>query len=109
MNFPGWQLTIDSGRLVKQLSAQELTRELRRSIRLVTGEMEKTVRLLKEGFDIVDLEAVSANELRIYEKTNQTVDINRFLVQHGIGMESIAVNEQRLEEYFVNLTGGVNA
>jgi hypothetical protein len=55
------------------------------------------------------LEAVSANELRIYEKTNQTVDINRFLVQHGIGVESIAVNEQRLEEYFINLTGGVNA
>jgi ABC-2 type transport system ATP-binding protein len=32
---------IDDGRLVKQLSAQELARESRRSIRLVTGEMEK--------------------------------------------------------------------
>jgi ABC-2 type transport system ATP-binding protein len=56
---------------------------------------------------IGDLETVPANELRIYERTNQTGEINRLLVQRGITVESIAVSEQRLEEYFVNLTGGV--
>jgi ABC-2 type transport system ATP-binding protein len=101
---------IDNGRLIRQLSAAELTRESCHSIRLVIGgEIEKTVRLLKEGFDIVNLEAVSRNELRIYEKINQTMDITRFLVQHGIGVESISINKQRLEEYFVNLTGGVKS
>jgi ABC-2 type transport system ATP-binding protein len=101
---------IDNGRLVRQLSAVELSWESRRSIRLVIdGEIEKTVRFLKEGFDIVDLETVSANELRIYDKINQIRDINRFLVQHGIGVETISINEQRLEEYFVNLTGGIKA
>jgi ABC-2 type transport system ATP-binding protein len=100
---------IDKGRLVRQLSAQELTRESRRNIRLIVSETEKTAVLLKEGLDISDLEIVSENELRIYEKFNQTVDINRFLVQHGVGVESIFINEQRLEEYFVNLTGGIKS
>jgi ABC-2 type transport system ATP-binding protein len=100
---------IDNGRLVRQLSEQELARESRSSIRLIAGETEKTAALLKEGLNISDLEIVSANELRIYEKVNQTLGINRFLVQHGVGVESISINEQRLEEYFVNLTGGVKS
>lgn len=35
--------------------------------------------------------------------------MNTLLVRQGIVVESIGVTEQRLEEYFVNLTGGIKS
>jgi ABC-2 type transport system ATP-binding protein len=43
---------IDKGRLIRQLSAEELARESRRSIRLVVDNTEKAVQLLREEFGI---------------------------------------------------------
>lgn len=100
---------IDRGTLVKQLSAEELVRESQQHIRITTKEAAKALALLKENFGVTDYHAVSANELWIREQIDRTGAMNTMLVRQGIIVESIGVTEQRLEEYFVNLTGGIKS
>ncbi|MGO4546381.1 ATP-binding cassette domain-containing protein [Paenibacillus sp. 2TAB23] len=100
---------IDKGRLIKQLSAEELALESRQHIRIVTKDAAKAIALLKENFGVNDCQAVSTNELWVREQIERTGEMNTLLVRQGIVVESIAVTEQKLEEYFLNLTGGMNA
>ncbi|MDR1180974.1 MAG: ATP-binding cassette domain-containing protein, partial [Bacteroidales bacterium] len=94
---------IHQGKLIKQISAEELVRESRRYILIHTDETEKVIDLLKEEFKIADWEQRSGNEIRIYEQTDKTGAINLYLAQHGIGLDTICTVEQKLEEYFINL------
>ncbi|MEV5029556.1 ATP-binding cassette domain-containing protein [Paenibacillus sp. LPE1-1-1.1] len=100
---------IDKGRLIKQLSAEELALESRQHIRIVTKDAAKAMALLKENFGVTDCQAVSANELWVREQIERTGEMNTLLVHQGIVVESIGVTEQKLEEYFLNLTGGMKA
>lgn len=100
---------IDRGTLVKQLSAEELARESQQHIRITTKDAAKALALLKENFGVTDYQAVSANELWICEQIDRAGAMNTMLVGQEIIVESIGVTEQRLEEYFVNLTGGIKS
>lgn len=100
---------IDKGRLVKQLSAEELALESRQHIRIVTKDAAKAMALLKENFGLKDCQAVSSNELWVREQIDRTGEMNTLLVRQGIVVESIGVTEQKLEEYFLKLTGGMES
>jgi ABC-2 type transport system ATP-binding protein len=101
---------IHEGKLVKQISAEELVRESRRYILIRTGETVKVIHLLKEKFQVMDLEQKGGNEIRIYEQTDKTGAMNLFLAQHGVGLDSICTVEQKLEEYFMHLiTKGIQS
>lgn len=100
---------IHKGRIVKQLSAEELAKESRQYISIVTKDSTKACALLLEHFGITDFKAVSAAELRIYEQLDKTGEMSTLLVRNDIVIESIGISKQKLEEYFMNLTGGVRS
>jgi ABC-2 type transport system ATP-binding protein len=101
---------IHQGKLIKQISAEELTKESRRYILIHTNETEKVINFLKEEFKITDLEQRGRNEIRVYEQEDKTGAINLRLAQHGIGLDGIYTVEQKLEEYFMNLiTKGIQS
>lgn len=97
---------IDKGRLVKQLSAEELALESRRYVRVLTRDGAKAAALLTEHFSIADWKAISPQEIHIYEQIDRTGEMNKLLVENGVLVEGISTTEQRLEDYFMNLTGG---
>jgi ABC-2 type transport system ATP-binding protein len=94
---------INGGKLIKQLSAQQLSEESRRYIRLLTPDPAAATAALAEKMQIKDLKATSKNEIRIYEKTDQTADINKMLINEGIEVEGIIREDQQLEDYFVDI------
>jgi len=97
---------IHKGCLISELSSEELHKALKRHIRIVSDNSAKAAALLKERFYITDYQIMSENELLIYEKYSQTRDMNTSMVQAGIGVDSISIIEQRLEEYYMSLTNG---
>jgi ABC-2 type transport system ATP-binding protein len=97
---------LHKGRIVRQLSADELAREMRRYIRVVTPEAPKATALLHEDFGIRDIKAVAANEIWVYEQLERVAEMNVLLVANRLPVAFIGVTEQKLEEYFVTLTGG---
>jgi ABC-2 type transport system ATP-binding protein len=97
---------LSKGRIVRQLSSGELTREMRRYVRILVDDAAKATVVLREAFGVTDIKAVSANELWVRERLDGVAAMNARLVSEGVAVEGIGVTEQRLEEYFVSLTGG---
>ncbi|MDR1537433.1 MAG: ATP-binding cassette domain-containing protein [Clostridiales bacterium] len=96
---------IDKGKLVRQLSAKELSEQSHRYV-ILTGKTAKESALLAERFGIADFSAVSAAELRVYEQIDRAGEMNALLVRNGVTVEGIGISKQKLEEYFMTLTGG---
>lgn len=96
---------IHEGKLVKQLSAKELGTETHQYIRIIINNVAKAKKLLKENFHLKDVQVISDRELWIPEQIDKTGEMNTMLNKQGIIVESISVNKQKLEEYFMNLTG----
>ncbi|MDR0638113.1 MAG: ATP-binding cassette domain-containing protein [Spirochaetaceae bacterium] len=100
---------IDNGRLIKQIGAEELQRECRQCIRLLTDETEKAVSFLTEHFHVKDMETAgggAGKEIRIFEQLDHIALMNRALCEADIPVSSISMEGQDLESYFIKLTGG---
>ncbi|MDR1062235.1 MAG: ATP-binding cassette domain-containing protein [Clostridiales bacterium] len=97
---------IHEGRLARRLSAGELADESRQYVGIVTKEAPRAVALLSEHMGVSDYRATSATELRVYEQIGRAGEMNALLVKSGVAVEGIGVSKQRLEEYFMGVTGG---
>ena len=97
---------IDNGRLIKQISAEELRRECRQAIRLLTAETKKAVLFLQDAFQVKDMEIVADKEIRIFERLDHIAEINKALCMADIPVNAISMEGQDLETYFIKLTGG---
>lgn len=94
---------IDSGCMVKEISAGELAAACRRCIRLsVTG-----IRPLCRVLDTMGLEytVVSDSEADIFGETNIT-DLALALAREGCEILSVHERGESLENYYINLVGG---
>jgi ABC-2 type transport system ATP-binding protein len=96
---------IDNGRLIKQICAETLQRECRQYIRLLTPETGKAVLLLKSLFQIQDLQVDTGGEIRIFEQFDHIGQINMALCKADVPVNSISMEGQDLEDYFIKLTG----
>lgn len=96
---------LHDGKLIRELSKEELARETRRYIELETSEIQKAVVVLDE-LGIKDYEVVNGNEMNIYERLEDVATINRSLVLADVNVSRIGTTRQKLEDYFLQLTGG---
>lgn len=96
---------LHEGKLINELSREELARETRQYIELETTEVEKAVAVLDE-LGIKDYEVINRTEMNIYERLDDVAAINRSLVLADVNVSRIGTTRQKLEDYFLQLTGG---
>lgn len=94
------------GKLLKQITATELSEECKRHIKLKTDDTKKTVTVLEEQLKIKNFSIYPDNFIRVYEKLEETHTISKTLSSNGIVVEEISVQGEELETYFENLIGG---
>lgn len=94
------------GKLLKQITATELSEECKRHIKLKTDNTKKTVTVLEEQLKIKNFSIYPDNFIRVYEKLEETHTISKTLSSNGIVVEEISVQGEELETYFENLIGG---
>lgn len=94
------------GKLLKQITATELSEECKRHIKLKTDDTKKTVTVLEEQLKIKNFSIYPDNFIRVYEKLEETHNISKTLSSNGIVVEEISVQGEELETYFENLIGG---
>lgn len=94
---------VDRGRLIKEISAEELDNECRKFVRVEVTDINALVRVL----DVNGLayEILSGNSANIFGKINLSTLV---ISLAGLGCEIITAHEQdeSLESYFMNLVGG---
>ncbi|MFI8496735.1 ATP-binding cassette domain-containing protein [Peribacillus butanolivorans] len=96
---------LHNGKLIRQFSKEELASETRQYIELETTEVQKAVPVLDE-LGIKDYEVINGTEINIYERLDDVSIINRSLVLAGVNVLRIGTTRQKLENYFLQLTGG---
>lgn len=91
------------GRLLRELSKEELQQESRRYIRLETPQSARALPVL-DHLRIHRYAVTDSSEIRIYERLEEVALINRALVNADIEVQGISLAGQSLEEYFMQLT-----
>lgn len=98
---------LHDGKLINELSRDELSEVTRQYIELETHSSEKAVTVL-DDLGIKDYKVISSTAINIYEQLDDAAKINHALVSAGVEVSRIATTRQKLEDYFLQLTGGVH-
>ena len=99
---------IDDGRLIEEIEKKDLLEKTKDKLEIITTDVEKAVTLLEEKMGIRNLKVIDNHTIYVYEKIDKSGEINRALLQADIKIDSLSINRESLEEYFINLTGGGN-
>ncbi|WP_033166148.1 ABC transporter ATP-binding protein [Clostridium sp. KNHs205] len=103
VNYYGF---IDNGKLIKQLSAEDLSKECNKYIELKVDNVERMTALLETKLNCHSYKLTPDYAIHIYEYLDQPKKISELAVTNGIGLLSLMVKEINLENYFIQLVGG---
>ncbi len=92
------------GRLVEEITAEELNYRCRGFIKLVCSSPDAACALLKEKFEGIEAE-VKTDGLYLTSHVEQIGEINALLVQSGITVTEFTQNKGGVEEYFIERMG----
>ena len=102
-------LFIDKGKVLKEVTKQELDLECSRCLVVKTDDTKKTATILESKLNITDYKVTDMSEIRIYQENISPKELNRTLVQNGIDVDGITESGVSLEDYFKQLVGEVQS
>lgn len=97
---------IHEGKLLEEISIGELHRRNRKYIEFRVSNDNKAAMLLEAQAGIHDYEIHDGGWIRVYALVGEQYKLNKLFVQHDIDVYSMTVNEDTLEDYFVQRIGG---
>ena len=102
-------LFIDKGRVLKEVTKQELDLECSRCIVLKTDDTKKAATILESKLNITDYKVIDSGEIRIYDESAKPELLNKVLVQNDVSISGIGESGVSLEDYFKQLVGEVQS
>ena len=96
---------IHNGILLQELTREELLSRCSERIELKTNDSRKACAILEE-MGIRAYKAVDSDTVHIFERLSDSGEITMELAKNNIKTISIAVKNEALENYYLNLTGG---
>ena len=96
---------LHEGHLIKELSKEELAQESRQFIKIDTSATEQAVTVL-DSLGYRDYFVQSSRVIQLFEGIDQVAAINQALVEAKVPVDGIHLVVQKLEDYFLQLTGG---
>ena len=101
-----WYGFIDRGRIVKEISAEDLEATCRKCLRVEVSSTQALARVLDETG--VEYEILSGTTADIYARLNVSRLVSDLLVQ-GCELLNVQERDESLESYYLNLVGGEKA
>ncbi|HBJ1652335.1 MULTISPECIES: ATP-binding cassette domain-containing protein [Clostridium] len=96
---------IDNGKLVEEITSDELLEKCRNYIHLKVKDSIEVSVILENDLEIKDYEVFSNDIIRIYDEFD-CEKVTLSLAKHNIGVKEIIRKGESLEDYFTNLVGG---
>lgn len=96
---------IDNGRIVKEMSAEQLEAACRKCVRVEVTDVKVLIRVLEERK--LSYKVLSQTEADIYEKVNVS-QLVRALDKENCEVLSMQEKDESLESYYVSLVGGAS-
>lgn len=98
---------ISSGKLIEEITSQELKEKCRKYIDLKVDDTSRAVTILERKLGINDYQVLANKKIKVFSNLDNVGEVNSILSNSGIIVESIGVKGENLEEYFMNVIGGV--
>ena len=95
---------ISEGSLIEEISAKELNERCREFVKIGTNDNNSTCELLKKEINDINLEN-KPDGIYLLNHLNETAKINKLLVDKGIEVNEIALQESNFEDYFIERLG----
>ena len=99
---------IDKGQMLEQLSAAELAEKCRDCLELRVSDAPRAAALLERELGFRDFEVLPGGAIRLYEGLEAPEAVTRLLVEQDIALTGVEHRGGNLEDYFLNLIGGVH-
>jgi len=97
---------IEQGKMVKELTAEELQDVSKQSLSITVDNPAKASQIFETVLNTRNYKIMSASEIRLYDYLDNPAEINFQLMQGGIRVQNITEVGANLEDYFLELVGG---
>lgn len=98
---------IDQGRMLEQVSAGKLAEKCRDCLELRVDDAPRAAAILERQMGCRDFEVLPGGIIRLYDGLDVPEKVTRLLVKQGISLSGMEHRGANLEDYFLNLMGGV--
>ncbi len=98
-------LFIDKGKVLKEVTKQELDLECSRCLVVKTDDTKKAVTILENELHTTNYKVIDSEEIRIYDENAKPDTISRALVQSDVRLFGLYESGVSLEDYFKQLVG----
>lgn len=98
---------ISNGKLIEEITAEELAEKCRQYIDLKVDDTSRAVTLLERELGISDYEVLEDKKIKVFSNLDNVGEVNSILSKSGVIVQSISIKGENLEEYFMNKIGGV--
>jgi bacitracin transport system ATP-binding protein len=96
---------IHQGRLLEEIGYDELRQRNREYLEFTVSDTKRAAWALEETCGVRDFAVREEGAVRIYCEFERADEFNRALVEAGVGISSMRMSEENLEDHFVKLTG----
>lgn len=94
---------IEKGKIIKELSKEELDVECSRAIVIKTNNVKETCLILEKELNTTNYKVIDKHEIRLYDYLDNSGKVNKVLAQNDIDVISIYESGISLEEYFKSI------
>lgn len=102
-------LIIDKGKVLKEMTKEELDLECSRCISINLSDVKKAAIIIENKLNVADYKVISDNEIRIYDRAVKPDVLNKLMVENDVSVERIFETGITIEDYFRSLVGGEQA
>ena len=94
---------IDKGRIIKDISKEELDLECSKCIVIKTKDVEKAAVVLEQELSTKNYKVIDSSEIRLYDYLDNSAKVNKTLLSNDIEIMGIYESGISLEDYFNSL------
>lgn len=99
---------VREGRLLEELSAEELMAKTRSYVVMATNDINRTTAVLEEKLGIREYKVTYENEILIYERLDEIETLSKTVTDSGLIITRLNPEGESLEEYYIGKVGGEN-
>lgn len=99
---------LEKGKVIKELSKEELDIECSKCILIKTDDVKKVSVVLEENLKTKNYKVIDNEQIRLYDYLEQVEIVNKTLVKNDINIKQIQETGISLEDYFKSVIKEVN-
>lgn len=99
---------IHEGRLLEELTLKELDEKCKVSLNIKVDDTNKAVLILENKLNTRNFKVLQDNTIKIYDYIDDVKTVSKIITSNGVNIEQLVSKGDSLEDYFVNLIGGVD-